>query len=178
MKLLAYFALTLILLACTSIGGFRGSELSIVEEVNRRVNRDIRYSDDMSLYGVREYWATPTETLKAKAGDCDDYAILKYYTLKPYIKEGELWYAFGSFKGITHLFLLYYDKDGVAYALDNAVKTLHPLSERPDLEVLMKFTEDYVWFTDTKYPSTTRSPAYEDMLLRYKGNIDETNDGL
>lgn len=38
--------------------------------------RNIPYQSDYDLWGTSDYWATPTETLYLKAGDCEDRAIL------------------------------------------------------------------------------------------------------
>jgi predicted transglutaminase-like cysteine proteinase len=43
------------------------------------VHKDIRYGTDASLWGHEEYWASPEQTLRAAAGDCDDDAILFMY---------------------------------------------------------------------------------------------------
>ncbi len=51
-----------------------------VEEVNRFVNRAV-YRADIDNYGLRDYWATPLEFL-ARSGDCEDYAITKYQSLR------------------------------------------------------------------------------------------------
>jgi len=50
--------------------------------VNREVNRLVRYRDDEALYGRRDHWATLTETVRAGAGDCEDYAIAKMWLLE------------------------------------------------------------------------------------------------
>ncbi len=49
-------------------------------------------SDDQKLYGVKEYWATPQEFLKKGRGDCEDYAIAKYFALQ-YLawNDNDLW---------------------------------------------------------------------------------------
>jgi len=39
------------------------------------------YRTDRELYGLREYWATPREFM-ARSGDCEDYAIAKFFTLR------------------------------------------------------------------------------------------------
>jgi predicted transglutaminase-like cysteine proteinase len=39
------------------------------------------YVEDEANYGVPDYWATPGEFL-ARGGDCEDYAITKYYSLE------------------------------------------------------------------------------------------------
>ena len=43
-----------------------------LREVNRTINRDVRYRADLDLYGRLEHWtAADTE------GDCEDYALTK-----------------------------------------------------------------------------------------------------
>jgi len=50
--------------------------------VNSTVNGMIGYAGDREIYGQLDYWATPSQTLKAGRGDCEDYAILKMAALK------------------------------------------------------------------------------------------------
>jgi predicted transglutaminase-like cysteine proteinase len=57
--------------------GFR----HLVEAVNVRVNRLIRYQPDRATYGRLDFWANPSTTLNRGAGDCEDYAILKMAVL-------------------------------------------------------------------------------------------------
>jgi predicted transglutaminase-like cysteine proteinase len=47
--------------------------------INQRVNQRIRYQIDRVTNGVPDYWQTPLETVTGLVGDCEDYAILKYY---------------------------------------------------------------------------------------------------
>lgn len=49
--------------------------------VNRAVNLSIRPASDWAQYGYADYWASPLTTLANQAGDCEDYAILKYAVL-------------------------------------------------------------------------------------------------
>jgi predicted transglutaminase-like cysteine proteinase len=51
-------------------------------EINRAVNFSIRPVDDWAQYGVADFWSTPLATLSAGAGDCEDYAIVKYVALR------------------------------------------------------------------------------------------------
>ena len=55
-------------------------ELTQINAVNTRINFAY-YIGDMRNWGVADYWATPFEFM-AKDGDCEDYAIAKYLTLK------------------------------------------------------------------------------------------------
>ncbi len=46
--------------------------LSVLDQVNRRVNKFITPATDLELYGREEHW-----TLPKYRGDCEDYALLK-----------------------------------------------------------------------------------------------------
>lgn len=50
--------------------------------INSAVNRAIAYTRDQDVYGKRDYWAKPQETLVNAKGDCEDFAILKMAALK------------------------------------------------------------------------------------------------
>jgi predicted transglutaminase-like cysteine proteinase len=50
--------------------------------VDALVDRTIRYESDVATYGREEHFAAPLETLAKKQGDCDDFAILKYFSLR------------------------------------------------------------------------------------------------
>jgi predicted transglutaminase-like cysteine proteinase len=49
-------------------------------QVNRYVN-ETRYMQDVANWGESDHWAVPTEFF-AKGGDCEDYAIAKYFSLR------------------------------------------------------------------------------------------------
>ncbi|MFO1151997.1 MAG: transglutaminase-like cysteine peptidase [Alsobacter sp.] len=51
--------------------------LVLVRKVNLAVNHSVRYQLDPKTYGVEDYWATPGETMRKGAGDCEDFSILK-----------------------------------------------------------------------------------------------------
>jgi predicted transglutaminase-like cysteine proteinase len=51
-------------------------------EINRAVNFSIRPVSDWTQYGVADLWSSPLVTLSAGAGDCEDYAVLKYVALR------------------------------------------------------------------------------------------------
>lgn len=48
-------------------------ELTLVKQINRRVNASTREVTDQSQYKTRELWALPTSL----GGDCEDFALLK-----------------------------------------------------------------------------------------------------
>jgi predicted transglutaminase-like cysteine proteinase len=50
--------------------------------INRAVNMAIRPVSDWAQYGYADFWASPLQTLGSEAGDCEDYAIVKYVVLR------------------------------------------------------------------------------------------------
>ena len=55
-------------------------QMEQLKSVNSFFNR-WPYRLDIDVYGVTEYWATPSEFLRL-SGDCEDYSIAKYYALR------------------------------------------------------------------------------------------------
>jgi predicted transglutaminase-like cysteine proteinase len=51
-------------------------------QVDAKVNALMTYIDDNDLYGVTDYWAQAALSVYHRKGDCEDYAILKYETLR------------------------------------------------------------------------------------------------
>jgi predicted transglutaminase-like cysteine proteinase len=49
--------------------------------LNRAADLAIRPQDDEVQWGVPDHWSAPFETLNSMAGDCEDYAIIKYAAL-------------------------------------------------------------------------------------------------
>lgn len=63
------------------IHGLKDQDESVkLNLVNRFFNR-WQYTSDEQAYNEREHWASPIEFMK-NSGDCEDYAIAKYVTLK------------------------------------------------------------------------------------------------
>lgn len=52
-----------------------------IELVNARVNASVRYQSDFARHSEWDVWSSPLKTL-GQAGDCEDYAIAKFYLLK------------------------------------------------------------------------------------------------
>ena len=63
------------------LDGIRGADqMAQIRAVNQFLNRR-QYIVDPRNYGVPDYWATPGQFL-SKDGDCEDYAIAKYFSLR------------------------------------------------------------------------------------------------
>ena len=58
------------------------NEAEQLKVVNLFFNRQLRYEEDIDLWHETDYWATPIQSLWKGAGDCEDYAIAKYFSLR------------------------------------------------------------------------------------------------
>ncbi len=56
-------------------------EMKQLQAVNDFFNKNVPYVEDIVNWGVEDYWSTPYEFM-ARGGDCEDYAIAKYFSLK------------------------------------------------------------------------------------------------
>jgi predicted transglutaminase-like cysteine proteinase len=54
--------------------------LEQLREINRFLNSWV-YREDVENYGVNDFWASPLQFI-SQSGDCEDYAIIKYVTLR------------------------------------------------------------------------------------------------
>lgn len=92
---------------------------SSVEEVNNFVNNIVRYEEEEP---GKDSWQLPHETLTKATGDCEDYAILKWYLLREslQIPEEKMFFQMGIKKSSQepHLILIVAYK-GKIYYLDN-----------------------------------------------------------
>lgn len=52
-----------------------------IKIINDFVNQ-IRYQEDIDIYGLEDYWAIASEFFDNELGDCEDYSIAKYFALK------------------------------------------------------------------------------------------------
>lgn len=98
------------------------SQGKLIQAVNTRMNK-AKYILDQNNWGVKDYWESPGEFM-AKFGDCEDFAIIKYLSLKMLgFKEDQLRVV--AVKDLNlkigHAVLIVFIK-GVAYMLDNQVK--------------------------------------------------------
>jgi predicted transglutaminase-like cysteine proteinase len=81
------------------------------------------YRLDKDVYGVADYWATPSEFIK-NSGDCEDYAITKMYALRQLgVNPDHLRIVAlkDNIRNLDHAVLAVY-VGGTIYILDNVTK--------------------------------------------------------
>ena len=112
--------------------------------VNTFYNRILPVQDSRK-YKVDDHWATPKEFLIEGRGDCEDYAIAKYFTLLEVgIPKDKLFFAIVKVKGETnyHMVLLYIEnRTSMPLVLDNLSFKILPFDKRKRLEPKAIFNE-------------------------------------
>ncbi len=131
-----------------SIG--QGADGSNLQHVNGFFNQ-VPYFSDLAHWGVEDYWATPVETLASFGGDCEDYAIGKYFSLKEIgvpVSRLRITYVRAVNLNVSHMVLAYYKTpDAEPLILDNLMSEIRPASQRTDLVPVYGFNDDDLWFT-------------------------------
>ncbi|MHA1538536.1 MAG: transglutaminase-like cysteine peptidase [Alphaproteobacteria bacterium] len=107
------------------INGMKSADkLAQLDAVNRYMNRS-PYIIDPINYGVPDYWATPVQFF-IKDGDCEDYAIVKYLSLRSLGWPAEKMRVVvlqDMNLNIAHAVLVV-ELNGTNYVLDNQISSL------------------------------------------------------
>ncbi|WP_026805104.1 transglutaminase-like cysteine peptidase [Aliarcobacter faecis] len=126
-----------------------------LSHTNSFINKILPQFDNKSS-GIDDYWATPKEFLINGHGDCEDYAIAKYFTLLELgIKKENLYFAVVDIKANrgSHMILLYSEnKNESPLVMDNLSSVVIPFSKRVDLTPRFAFNEiDSYSLTNDKF---------------------------
>lgn len=124
-----------------------------LEIVNGFFNQ-FEFVDDIIHWGVEDYWATPLETVKTNGGDCEDFVIGKYFTLRYLqVPDERLRMTFVKALSINkaHMVLTYYPTPGAEpLVLDNLDKEIKRSSQRKDLVPVYSFNSEGLWLAHDK----------------------------
>lgn len=151
------------------------AEIQQVETINRLINQNLNFASDRMLWHQDDYWATPGESLERGQGDCEDFAIAKYFLLlRLGVPSEKLWLIYvlvqvgatNSPVRLEHMVLGYQSAlNAEMLILDNMLNTLLPLARRPDLTPLFRFNTREVQINSERYP-VTRLARWQNMLER------------
>ncbi len=128
-----------------------------LKNVNDFFNK-LRYVTDKKHWNKKDYWATPFEFMGTGAGDCEDYAIAKYFSLiKLGVPDKKLRITYVTYKrkrtkyDQAHMVLTYYHKkNSTPIVLDNINKKLKLASKRKDLKPIYSFNASGLWQAKNK----------------------------
>lgn len=152
-----------------------------LQRVNDFFNRRTRFRDDRDIWGVEDYWASPLEVLGRAEGDCEDFAIAKYMTLKLMgVSSDKMRLAYvkarlgGPQSSLVqaHMVLSYYPApEDEPLILDNLISDIRPASRRPDLTTVFGFNTEGLW-VGVAAPRAGASPQrlskWQAVLLRMR----------
>lgn len=131
--------------------GTQPDELQRLKDINDFFNRRLAFRDDAVTWGLPDYWASPLESLDKRAGDCEDYAIAKYFSLAAAgvpTARLRMVYVRARLAGqsLAHMVLAYYAQPGAEpLILDNLRPEVLPASQRPDLTPVFSFNTEGLW---------------------------------
>jgi predicted transglutaminase-like cysteine proteinase len=150
------------------------TEQDKLREVNRFFNRQFRFSDDIRIWRQNDYWATPIEALVKGSGDCEDYAIAKYFTLRRLgIPSDKLriTYVKALNYNQAHKVLTYYaSPSAVPLVLDNLINEIKPASQRRDLLPVYAFNAEglYLPGSSSKKSDSKKLSRWQDLLKKMR----------
>lgn len=151
-------------------------EQALLTRVNDFFDRNLQFRDDQLVWQQPDYWATPLEFLGKGAGDCEDFALAKYFSL---IELGvapqklRLIYVRASLPGaaepVAHMVLGYYARpDAEPLVLDNLRPVILPASQRSDLAPVFSFNAGGVWMGAAARPGAPvdRLSRWRELMLK------------
>lgn len=136
------------------------------------------YFTDQQIWGVSDYWETRLEFIGKDKGDCEDYVIAKYFTLKELgIPTSKLYmtYVKSTKFQVAHMVLTYYEKpNSVPLVLDNYNFKILPASLREDLIPVYSFSGDDLFHAKQAQlgkmlPAATKQKrAWDELSIKLK----------
>ena len=146
-----------------------------LELVNDFFNR-VAFVDDIIHWKKKDYWATPVEMLATDAGDCEDYSIAKYFTLKALgVHESKLYITYVKAIRLNqaHMVVTYFKTPrSVPLVLDNLNKRILKATKRNDLVPVYSFNGDGLWLARQRGKGksvkggTSKLKKWNDLLNR------------
>jgi predicted transglutaminase-like cysteine proteinase len=142
---------------------------------NQFANRRIRFVSDSDHWHKSDYWATPLESLGTKGGDCEDFAIFKYFTLKAMgVDESKmrLMYVRALLINEPHMVLIYFeDPKAMPLVLDNLKTKILPANLRRDLKPIYSFNGQGLWLAKAQglgsnKPTRSGTKSWTDLVNR------------
>lgn len=108
------------------------------------------YRQDNWVYGKKDHWASMVEFLDF-SGDCEDYAIAKYLTLKQLGFDAQslrVAMVYDVYSGTDHSFLVI-NHEGREFILDNREDTIDPRKFTRRYKPHFAFNEKTIWTYDS-----------------------------
>ena len=145
--------------------------------VNNFFNQ-LAFVSDIDHWGKEDYWATPMQMLASNGGDCEDFTIAKYFTLREMgvaAKRMRLTYVQALELNQAHMVLTYFaEPESDPLVLDNLAAEIRPASERTDLLPVYSFNGSGLWLAKSR--GNDQRIGHSDRLSRWKEVIARISD--
>jgi len=147
----------------------------------KRVNdffNQTRFISDQIHWKKKDYWATPVEFLSTNGGDCEDFALAKYFTLRELgvsDKKLRLTYVKAIKLNQAHMVLSYFKTPASEpLLLDNLDKEIRLASKRRDLVPVYSFNGSGLWLAKEREQGrlvgkSSRISRWTDVIKRMQG---------
>ncbi len=151
--------------------------------VNHFFNRQLRFADDVAVWRRNDYWATPVEALVKGAGDCEDYSIAKYFTLRRLGVPSErlrITYVKALRQNQAHMVLTYYASPTAdPLVLDNLIGEIRPASQRQDLLPVYAFNAEGLYLPGQagRKSDTKKLSRWQDLLNKMRAEGFDIGEG-
>lgn len=124
------------------------SDRKKLQQVNDFFNQ-LRFVSDEIHWQAKDYWATPIEFISTNGGDCEDFALAKYFTLRELgisDKKLRLTYVKAIKLNQAHMVLSYFETPASEpLILDNLDTEIRRASLRSDLVPVYSFNGKGLW---------------------------------
>jgi predicted transglutaminase-like cysteine proteinase len=120
-----------------------------IRGVNDYVNQT-RYIEDNQNWGKSDYWATPIEFF-SKGGDCEDFAIAKYASLRALgfsTEQLRIAIVQDTRRNMPHALLIVYTDEG-AFVLDNQDKRVENIGDVARYQPIFSINASSWWLHKT-----------------------------
>ena len=161
----------------------RGQPVSVqLAGVNDFFNR-LGFVDDIDIWRQEDYWATPIEFLGVGRGDCEEFALAKYLTLRELgVPDAQLRLHYVKYVPYNqfHMVLSWAAApQQMPVILDNIDKTIEAATSRRDLIPIYSFNGSNLWTStaggqETSVGDSGRLSRWEDWQVRVRGGVMHT----
>jgi predicted transglutaminase-like cysteine proteinase len=153
------------------------SEEEKIKRINNFFNESLQFEADITVWQQSDYWATPLEFIGMGRGDCEDFSIAKYYSLRltgvPVNKMRLIYVKANRGNGAeAHMVMAYYSTPTAdPIILDNLESEMRPASKRMDLTPVFSFNSQGIYggVAGTEKATsggTGRLSRWEDLMRR------------
>lgn len=142
-------------------------KVELLQKANKQANQ-YKYSTDIHNSGLLDNWFTPQEFIENSGGDCEDFAIYKYFELqKAGISIDDMFisyvHLYRSDKPEAHMVLIV---NGLVLDIKEINNEILPISERTDLKVIYQFNENGLYVAGRNIGNAERIEHWRELLSR------------